>query len=48
MLKAPPIIPQTYISWSSNIELTEGHLYVQKYVQKSYKIRKKVEMAFAQ
>ena len=42
MLKAPPLFPQTYISRSFKIDSTEGHKYVQKYVRKSSKKRKKV------
>ena len=37
MLKALPLIPRTYISWSSKIDLTERHKYLQKYVQKAIK-----------
>ena len=45
MLKAPPLIPRTYISRSFNIDPTEGHSYALKYVQKSSKISKKVDIA---
>ena len=35
LLKAPRLIPWTYISQYYNINTTEGSQYVQKYVQKS-------------
>ena len=37
MLKAPPLIPRTYISRSYIIDPTEGRQYVPKYVRKSFK-----------
>ena len=38
MLKAPPLIPRTYISKTSKINPREGRFFVQKYVGKSSKI----------
>ena len=43
MLKAPPANPQDYISRTFKISPREGRLYVQKYVRKSSKNRKKVD-----
>ena len=43
MLKAPPVNPRVYIYRYYNIEPKEVLQYVLKYVQKSSKIRKKVD-----
>ena len=43
MLKAPPANPRDYISWTFKISLREGRLYIQKYVWKSSKNKKKVD-----
>ena len=45
MLKAPPLIPRTYISQSSKIGL-KGALICSKYVLKSSKIRKRSTTLF--
>ena len=44
ILKAPPVNPQTYIYQYYNIDPTEGSLYVQKYVRKSFKEVKRSTM----